>query len=99
VVLVCVVRVFFPFFVSREPAEFSQRLEGRRHRGWRQVLSLQAAGPEKDHILLAVNHFERKVGTDLDHNHVDGVGPYVDGRNTHAGLWSSTGPALACYKA
>jgi CHAD domain-containing protein len=77
--------------------EFGQCLHGRGHCRSGQVPPVQPAGPEPDHILFPVNHFEGKIGADLDHDHVDRVGPDIDGRNAHAGVDSSAGPALACY--
>ena len=44
-----------------------------------EALAIQSTGAEADHVLLAVDHLEREIGTHLDDDHVDGVGADVDG--------------------
>ena len=68
-----------------QPPEFGQRLQRGRHGGRRQAPAVEAAGPQPDHVLFAVDDFERQVRAHLDHDHVNGVGADVDGGNAHAG--------------
>jgi hypothetical protein len=85
---------FIDFVGICEPLELCQRLQRRCNGGGRQLPAVEAASPEADHILFAINDFERQVGTDLNYDHVDGVGSDVDGGNAHAGasVRSSRGP-------
>ena len=51
----------------------------------RERAAVEAAGAQPDHFLFAVDDFERQVGPDLHHDHVDRVGADVDGGDAHAG--------------
>ena len=68
-----------------EAPELDQRLQRGGHRRGCEIFSVQATGPEPDHIFFAVYDFEGQVRTDSHHNHVNGVGSDIDGGNTHAG--------------
>ena len=43
----------------------------------------ESARAKPDHLLLAVDDLERVVGPHLHHDHVYGVGAYVDGGDAH----------------
>ena len=66
-----------------EPLELRERLQRRVHRFGRQCLAVETAGPESDHHLLAIDDLEREIRADPDDDHVDRVGPDVDGGNAH----------------
>ena len=51
--------------------ELRQHLERRVHGLRRERAAVQTAGTQTDHFLLAVDHLERQVGPDLDHDHVE----------------------------
>src|SRR5476649_259382 len=63
--------------------EFRENLKRRVHRLGRQRPAVEAAGAQADHFLLAIDDLEGEVRAHLHHNHVDGVGPDIDGRNAH----------------
>ncbi len=63
-----------------EPAE---RVQRRRPRRGGQAAPIEAAGSEPHHVFLAIHDLEREVRTDLDHDHVDGVGADVYGGDAH----------------
>ena len=65
--------------------EFRQHLERRVHRLGRERAAVEAAGAQADHLLLAVDDFEREIRAHLDHDHVERVGADVDGGNAHIG--------------
>jgi hypothetical protein len=67
-----------------EPPELGEGGESRFHGRLGQPPAVEAAGAEPHHLLLAVNDFEGQVGADLDDDHVDRIGPDVDGSQTHA---------------
>ena len=66
-----------------EALELRERQQGRAHRLARHLAPVQAAGAQADHFLLAIDDLERKVRSDLDHNHVDRIGPDIDSRESH----------------
>jgi hypothetical protein len=69
-----------------KPLEFGKRLERGAHRVGRELLAVESAGAEPDHRFLAIDDLERQVRPDADHDHVDGVGADVYGRNAHASV-------------
>jgi CHAD domain-containing protein len=64
--------------------ELRQRLHGRRNSRDRKGTAVQTAGPQPNHVLLAIDHFEGQIRPDAAYDHVDGIGPDVDGRDSHA---------------
>ena len=67
----------------REPRELRQHLERRVHGLGGEPATVEAAGAEPHHLLLAIDHFEREVGPHAHHNYVERVGADVDGGNAH----------------
>ena len=63
--------------------ELRQDLECRMHRFGRERPAIQAAGPEADHFLFAVDDLEGEVGAHAHDDHVHRIGPDVDGGDTH----------------
>src|SRR5947207_3096604 len=53
--------------------------------GRAQAPAVQSAGSQTDHFLFPVNNFEGQVGPDADHDHVDRIGPDIDGGDAHGG--------------
>ena len=68
-----------------QPAELREHLERSVHRLRRERPSVEPAGAEPDHFLLAVDDLERQVGADPHHDHVEGIGADVDGGETNHG--------------
>jgi hypothetical protein len=66
-----------------EAFELRERQQRRAHRFARHLAPVEAAGAQTDHFLLAIDDFEREVRSNLDHNHVDRIGPDVDSRESH----------------
>ena len=66
-----------------EPLEFRERLQRRAHRLGGQLLAVESAGAEAHHRLFAIDDLEGEVRSYADHDHVDGVGADVDGRDAH----------------
>ena len=66
-----------------QPPELRERLAGRLHGLVAQVAAVETARAKPDHVLLAVDDLKREVGPDVHDDHVDRVGPDVDGRDPH----------------
>src|SRR4029453_8969839 len=72
-----------------QPSELREGLERGSHGRRRQVAAVEAAGAEPNHVFFAIDDFEREVGSNFHHNHVDGVRAYVNGGNSHAGVYAA----------
>ncbi len=66
-----------------ETSKLRQRLKRCAHRFFGERASTEAARSEPDHLFFAVDHLERQVGSDVDHDHVDRIRADVDGRYPH----------------
>jgi hypothetical protein len=66
-----------------QAAEFRQYLERSVHSLGGKRTAVQTARAEADHLLLAVDDFERQIRAHAHHDHVQRVGPDVDGGNAH----------------
>ena len=74
-----------------ERAKLRQHLEGGVHGRRRQRPAVEPARSEPDHFLFAIDDFEGQIGAHLHHEHVQRVGPDVDGGNAHVrGTWRPT---------
>ena len=60
------------------------------------LLAVEPPCAEPDHVLFAIDDLERQVRTDLDDDHVDGVGADVDGSDAHAGGGQVVRPGDLC---
>ena len=78
-----------------ETAELGQHLQRRVHGLGRERPAVEAAGAEPDHFLLAIDDFEGQIGADPHDDHVQRVGPDVDGGETHTVLYYN-GPNADC---
>jgi hypothetical protein len=64
-------------FELREHLERGMRSFGRER------AAVKASGAQPDHFLFAVDDFKGKVRPDPHHDHVQGIGPDVDGSQAH----------------
>ncbi len=67
-----------------EAAELREHLQRRVHRLWGQRAAVESAGAQAHHLFLAVDDLEREVRTNAHDDHVQRVGPDVDGGKAHA---------------
>ncbi len=67
----------------RQPGEFRENLQRQVHGFRRQRPAVEAAGPQPDHLLFPVDDLEGQVRLDLHDDHVQGIGPDVDGCQSH----------------
>ena len=65
--------------------ELRQHLERGVHRFRRELLAVEAAGAQADHLFLPVDHLERQIGAHAHDDHVHRVGPDVDGGQSNHG--------------
>jgi hypothetical protein len=66
-----------------QPPEFREHLERRMHDLGRERPSIEPAGAETDHFLLAIDDLERQVRPDPYDDHVERVRADVDGGYAH----------------
>jgi hypothetical protein len=66
-----------------EPLELRQRLQRGVHRFGGQRFAVETTGPESHHHFLAIDDLEREIGAYSNDDHVNRVGPDVDGGNAH----------------
>ncbi len=74
---------FFDLVRFREAAEAGKGLEAGGHGLLGQRSTVQAPGAEPHHFLLAIDDFERQIGPDPHHDHVNRIRPTVDRRYPH----------------
>jgi len=70
-----------------QPAKTRERVERGGHRLLRQGFAVQPPRPEADHFFFPVDHFERQIGADADHDHVNRICTAVDRRYPHLFDW------------
>ena len=68
-----------------QPAKLRQHLQGRVHRRGGERAAVESARSKPDHFLLAIDDFERQIRADAHNDHVQRIGPDVDGGNAHGG--------------
>ena len=66
-----------------QPPEFRQHLQRGVHRFGRERAAVEAAGAQPDHLLFPIDDLEREIGADPHDDHVQRIGPDIDGGNTH----------------
>ncbi len=71
---------------ARQALELRQRLQRGAHGLAGQASSVEPAGAQSHHLLLAVDDFEREIRAHADHDHVDRVGADVDRGKAHGGV-------------
>jgi hypothetical protein len=68
----------------REPCELGQDLEGGMHRFRCQRAAAETAGAQADHLFFTIDHFEGQIRSHADNDHVQRIGPDIDGGDPHA---------------
>ena len=67
----------------RKLGELRQGAARSAERAVGQGTTVEAAGAQPHHVLLAIDDLEREIGTHLGHDHVNGIGPDIDCREAH----------------